>query len=1089
MKRIDVVLILMFLFIGTSTVDAQQIVNLFDNPGFEEGTGTDVQEIPGWRLYKQSDATGLLSIDTEEALEGKQCVFIEVTGVPAGGTWNLRFDHTRRFSVVQGTTYTMSFWLKGDPGPVTLSASRAEQNAAGQWGALAQQVANPTEEWQEYYLTFEASEDRLIMWQILISNEGQTYYVDHARCYEGEYVPDRIGALTQAYNPIPEDGTLHFDTWVTLSWEPGDMAVSHDVYLGDNFSDVEQGTPDSDVFRGNQVTDFYIAGFPGFAYPDGLVPGTTYYWRIDEVNDAHSQSPWKGKIWSFTVPSRNAYNPNPSDGTKFIAADVTLSWAAGLNAKLHHVYFGDDPDVVANATGALPQSVTTYSPGPLDLEKTYYWRVDEFDGITVHKGDVWSFTTLPEIPIDDPSLVGWWKLDEGMGGTAVDWSGQGNHGALQGDPQWVIGQVGGALEFDGSGDFVDCGANTVFNIDANISVMCWIKVRRFNRNWQAIVTQGDNSWRLHRSSNTDNIAWGTSGLDPTDITGSVNVNDEEWHHVAGVYNGTQKILFVDGSIDASADTTGSIDSSTYRVHIGENAQQTRRHWNGLIDDVRIYNKALTMEEIKEAMRGEPDLAWGPSPANGSIVYITDATPLTWSPGDFAAEHDVYFGLDRSAVDDTDASDTMGIYRGRQSGTSYTPPEGVEWGGGPYYWRIDEVNTDGTISKGRIWTFTVLDFLLVDDFESYTDDDANNEAIWQHWIDGYGVADNGAQVGELLPPYAEQTVVHGGLQSMKLYYNNTAGVTNSEGVLTLATPRDWTEEGIGVLSLWFHGLPASVGSFVEGPVGTYTMTAAGADIWNQADEFHYAFKTLTGAGTIEAQVLSLQNTDQWAKAGVMIRETLDAGSKFAAVFITPGNGCRFQARTDTDASATSDTSVATAEQSAILAPYWVKLERSASGSFRGYYSSDGTNWQSMSWNPQSIIMSSNVYVGLALTSHNVNAVCEAKFSNVRTSGTVSGQWANQDIGIASNAAEPLYVATSNAGGVPAAVANSDPLAATIDAWTEWRIPLQAFADQGINLRNVDKIAIGLGSKSGIASAGGSGVLYVDDIRLYRPEAQP
>ena len=99
MKRKDVVLILMFLLVGTSMVDAQEIVNLFDNPGFEEGTGTEVQEIPGWRLYGQENASGLLTIDTEEAIEGKQCAFIEVTGVPAGGTWNLRFDHTVRFSV------------------------------------------------------------------------------------------------------------------------------------------------------------------------------------------------------------------------------------------------------------------------------------------------------------------------------------------------------------------------------------------------------------------------------------------------------------------------------------------------------------------------------------------------------------------------------------------------------------------------------------------------------------------------------------------------------------------------------------------------------------------------------------------------------------------------------------------------------------------------------------------------------------------------------------------------------------------------------------------------------------------------------
>jgi hypothetical protein len=140
---------------------------------------------------------------------------------------------------------------------------------------------------------------------------------------------------------------------------------------------------------------------------------------------------------------------------------------------------------------------------------------------------------------------------------------------------------------------------------------------------------------------------------------------------------------------------------------------------------------------------------------------------------------------------------------------------------------------------------------------------------------------------------------------------------------------------------------------------------------------------------------------------------------------------------------------------------------------------------MTWNPQNIVMGSNVHIGLALTSHAAGVVCEATFSNVRTTGAVSGQWTNQDIGITTNAAEPLYVAISNAGGVPAVVANSDPLAATIDAWTNWRVPLQVFADQGVNLRNVDKIAIGLGSKSGIASAGGSGAIYVDDIRLYRP----
>ncbi|MFC1633357.1 LamG domain-containing protein [Planctomycetota bacterium] len=942
-------------------------------------------------------------------------------------------------------------------------------------------------------ITFRDTADATVMSIGCVSATSSETFVgslDEARIYnhvltQPEIETIMLGEFPTAYSPAPTDGAFHEDTWVTLSWKPGTLAVSHDVYLGENFDDVNEGA--GDTFRGNQMTAFYVAGFPGFAYPDGLIPGTTYYWRIDEVNDAHADSPWKGEVWSFTVPSRKAYNPNPSDGAKFIALDVTLSWATGLKAKLHHVYFGDDPDVVANAAGALPQAVTTYTPSPLDLEKIYYWRVDEFDGITVHKGDVWSFTTLPEIPVTDPSLVGWWKFDEGIGQTALDWSGHGNHGALQGDPQWVPGQVGGALEFDGDDDFVDCGNGPDLDITGDITFMCWIKVEAFTKTWETILGKGDDSYRMSRGpGDGDSIHFGCNGPTGGNLNANAIVTTNTWRHVALMYDGSNKIIYIDGVEDARVASTGDIDSSTYNFFIGENSQQRGRNLTGLVDDVRIYNRVLMVDEIKEAMRGEPDLAWDPSPANGSTVYIADAIPLTWSPGDFAAEHDVYFGLDRIAVADADASDTTGIYRNRQSGTSYTSPEGIEWGGGPYYWRIDEVNTDGTISSGRIWTFTVLDFMLVEDFESYTDDDTAGEAIWQNWIDGFGVGGNGSQVGYLLPPYAEQTTVHGGRQSMPLIYTNEAGVTNSEAEFVLTWPRDWTEENVGVLSLWFHGLPGSVGSFVEGPAGTYTMTGSGADIWNNGpagdrhDEFHYAFKTLNGTGSITARVMSIQNTDPWAKAGVMIRETLEGGSKHAFACVTPGNGVASQGRQDTGVDSFNTA------QGGITAPHWVKLERSASGGFTVSHSANGTTWEPVAGaTPQSITMSPNVYIGLALTSHNANLTCQAVFSNVTTTGNVSGQWANQDIGITSNAAEPLYVAVSNAAGAPAVVANDDPAAAQIDTWIQWRIPLQAFSDQGINLSNVDKIAIGLGSKSGMASTGGSGTMFIDDIRLNRP----
>jgi hypothetical protein len=139
--------------------------------------------------------------------------------------------------------------------------------------------------------------------------------------------------------------------------------------------------------------------------------------------------------------------------------------------------------------------------------------------------------------------------------------------------------------------------------------------------------------------------------------------------------------------------------------------------------------------------------------------------------------------------------------------------------------------------------------------------------------------------------------------------------------------------------------------------------------------------------------------------------------------------------------------------------------------------------------QNIPMGTNVYIGLALTAHNAALTCQAAFSNVTTTGNVTGQWAHQDIGILSNDPEPLYVAVSNSTGNPAVVVNDNPAAAQINTWTEWVVPLSAFSDLGINLTNVDRIAIGLGTRGNMSVPGGSGKMYFDDIRLNRPTTAP
>jgi len=209
------------------------------------------------------------------------------------------------------------------------------------------------------------------------------------------------GGIAVATRPQPADGAITEDTWVNLSWRPGDFAVSNDVYIGDNFDAVNEGA--EGTFIGNQTANFVVVGFPGFPFPDGLVPGTTYYWRIDEVNEADPNSPWKGDVWSFTIPPKTAYFPDPADSAESVDVDVRLSWTEGFGSKLHTVYFGDSFDDVNNASGGLPQGSTDYTPGTLRMAKTYYWRVDEFDGTDTFKGDVWSFITEGAVMALDPT--------------------------------------------------------------------------------------------------------------------------------------------------------------------------------------------------------------------------------------------------------------------------------------------------------------------------------------------------------------------------------------------------------------------------------------------------------------------------------------------------------------------------------------------------------------------------------------------------------------------------------------------------------------------------------------------------------------
>jgi hypothetical protein len=249
----------------------------------------------------------------------------------------------------------------------------------------------------------------------------------------------------------------------------------------------------------------------------------------------------------------------------------------------------------------------------------------------------------------------------------------------------------------------------------------------------------------------------------------------------------------------------------------------------------------------------PGAAGSLQPANGATDVQMNAT-LNWTPATTAASHDVYFGTDKDSVNN--ATTASAEYKGNNaSGAESYDPGKLAWHS-DYYWRVDAVYSTGAV-KGLVWSFTTADFISVDDFESYNDIDPPDPAsntIFNTWIDGFGTTTNGALVGNDLPPYAEQSIVHGGAQSMPYRFDNNN--KTSETTLTLVWPRDWTAEGVTKLSLWFRGESANAAERMFVALGNAVVyhddpAATQMEWWNEwvIDLTEFAGVDLTNVNTI------------------------------------------------------------------------------------------------------------------------------------------------------------------------------------------------------------------------------------------------
>ncbi len=725
-----------------------------------------------------------------------------------------------------------------------------------------------------------------------------------------------------------------------------------------------------------------------------------------------------------------ATGPQPDSGATDIPRDVVLSWFAGDSAVTHDVYFGVSLDDVNAASRSNPlgvllsqgQTGTSFDlPTRLDFGQTYYWRIDEVNGApdyTVFKGDIWSFTAEPfayEIPDVDREQQR--DVSEDGAGPENTVNGSG----LNADDQHSIESTDMWLGLPAGDEptWIEYEFDKVYKLH---EMLVW----NYNIQFELILGFGLKDVTVECSEN---------GTDWT-VLGEVQLNQA-----------TAKATY-------TANTTIDFQGVAAKyVRLTVNSGWGMMSQYGLSEVRFMYIPAQARE---------------PQPDDGAIGLSPDVT-LDWRAGREAASHEVYLSTSKSAVMDGTALVDVA------SDSSYTPA-GIEFGS-HYYWKIDEVNDAESISTwaGEIWSFVTEEYATVEGFETYNDDIDAATTIFDTWLDGW-VNDNGSTVGYFDAPFAENSIVHSGRQSMPLAYDNTAAPFYSEAERTWDTPQDWTTNGADSVVLYVRG---NAPGFAETTDGSILMNGIGADIWDVADQFRYAYKSLSGNGSIVARVDSVANTNGWAKAGVMIRETLDAGSTHAFVALTPANGVSFQRRPAAN-QASENTDAA-----GLVAPYWVKLTRTGDV-FTAEQSADGQTWtEIVPATPVSISMSSNVYIGLALTSHDAALVGGAKFSEVSTTGNVSGSWQTAGIGMTQpegNSAETLYVAVEDSSGKVKVVTNPDAEVALNTSWQQWRIPLSEFT--GVNMSRVEKMYIGLGDRNA-PSAGGSGLIYVDDIGYGQP----
>jgi hypothetical protein len=217
-------------------------------------------------------------------------------------------------------------------------------------------------------------------------------------------------------------------------------------------------------------------------------------------------------------------------------------------------------------------------------------------------------------PLAAQAPKAWWSFNETFGTTAINRVNGGENGSYSGGVGPDGKDVAAAYSGNGSARFtgghVNAGkGSSLANLSGGFSIAAWVKVAAFDRAWNTIVSKGDSSWRLQRDGTRSALGFDTDGLTPPYLGGSRSVDDGRWHHVVALYDGQVKALWIDGELDAWTPATGVIAANAFDLLIGDNAQSKGRAWNGWIDEIALFDRALTVDEIVAQYRAGEGLVF------------------------------------------------------------------------------------------------------------------------------------------------------------------------------------------------------------------------------------------------------------------------------------------------------------------------------------------------------------------------------------------------------------------------------------------------------------------------------------------------